>query len=283
MKNRSGEFSYETMCGNRRLVWGSRTYIMGVVNVSHDSFSGDGIRDVSAAVAQAQRFVEEGADIIDIGGESTRAIEGDPKYTRISEDDELRRVIPVLENLVSRISNPISVDTYKPKVARFALEAGASMLNDIWGLRFDVAMAELAALHQIPMVLMHNQDEVLYSDLLSEVKDSLKKSVWKAKQVGLKDENIILDPGIGFAKSTKDSLEIIRRLKEIKDLGYPILLGTSRKSFIGSVLDLPVEQRLEGSSASVALAIANGADIVRVHDVKAMTRVARMADAVVRG
>lgn len=255
---------------------------MGVVNVSHDSFSGDGVRDVSTAVAQAQRFVEEGADIIDIGGQSTRAIEGNPKYARISEDDELRRVIPVLESLVPRIAIPISVDTYKPQVARHALEAGASMLNDIWGLRFDLAMAELAALHQTPMVLMHNQDRVLYSDLLSEVKESLKQSICKAKQVGLKDENIIIDPGIGFAKSTKDSIEIIRRLNEIKDLGYPILLGPSRKSFIGAVLGLPVDQRLEGSSATIALAIANGADIVRVHDVKAMTRVARMADAVVR-
>ena len=271
-------------CRGKRFDWGVRTYVMGVVNISPDSFSGDGTGDdVQAAVDQARRFEEEGADIIDVGGESTRAFAGRPQYEPISEDEELRRVMPVLERLMSKVSVPVSIDTYKNGVARRALEAGASMLNDIWGLQYDPALAELAAEYQVPMVLMHNQSGTHYDDLVSEVKTSLAKSADHAKEACIPSEKIILDPGIGFGKRPEHSLQLISRLRELKELGYPLLVGPSRKSFIGLVLDLPVEQRMEGTAAAVALSIANGADIIRVHDVGTMVRVARMADAVVRG
>ena len=261
-----------------------RTYVMGVVNISPDSFSGDGTGDdVQAAVDQARRFEEEGADIIDVGGESTRAFAGRPQYEQISEDQELRRVIPVLKRLMSQVSVPVSVDTYKSGVARRALEAGASMINDIWGLQHDPALAGLAAKHNVPIVLMHNHKGTDYNDLISEVKTGLAKSVGQAKEAGIPSEKIILDPGIGFGKRPEHNLQLISRLRELRELGYPILVGPSRKSFIGLVLDLPVEQRVEGTAAAVALSIANGADIVRVHDVKMMVRVTSMADAVVRG
>ena len=261
-----------------------RTYVMGVVNVSADSFSGDGIGDdIQAAVDQARRFEEEGADIIDVGGESTRAFAGHPQYEPISEDEELRRVMPVLERLVSQVSVPVSIDTYKSGVARRALDAGVSMLNDIWGLQYDSALAGLAAEHNVPIVLMHNQQGTHYDDLLADVKAGLATSISLALRAGVSRENIIVDPGIGFAKSPEHNLQLISRLRELRELGYPLLVGPSRKSFIGLVLDLPVERRMEGTAAVVALSVANGADIVRVHDVQTMVRVARMADAVVRG
>ena len=272
------------MCRGRRFAWGARTYVMGVVNISADSFSGDGTGDdVQAAVDQARRFEEEGVDIIDVGGESTRAFAGRPQYEPISEDEELRRVIPVLERLMSRVSVPVSVDTYKSGVARRALGAGASMLNDIWGLQYDPVLAQLAAEYQVPMVLMHNQHGIHYDDLVSEVKTSLAKSISQAVEAGVPSERIIVDPGIGFGKRPEDNLQLISRLGELREMGFPLLVGPSRKSFIGLVLDLPVEQRVEGTAAAVALSIANGADIIRVHDVGTMVRVARMADAVVRG
>ena len=272
------------MCRGKRFLWGTRTYVMGVVNISPDSFSGDGTgEDVEAAIDQARRFEEEGADIIDVGGESTRAFAGRPQFEPISEEEELQRVMPVLERLMSQVSVPVSVDTYKSGVARRALEAGASMLNDIWGLQYDPALARLAAEYQVPMVLMHNQNGLHYDDLVSDVKAVLAKSVNQAVEAGVPSERIIVDPGIGFAKRPEDNLQLIGRLRELKELGYPLLVGPSRKSFIGLVLDLPVEQRVEGTAAAVALSIANSADIVRVHDVRTMVRVARMADAVVRG
>lgn len=272
------------ICRGRKFKWGARTYLMGVVNVSLDSFSGDGTgSDIRAAVDQARRFEEEGADIIDVGGESTRAFAGRPLYEPISEDEELRRVIPVIEHLLSEVNIPVSIDTYKSEVAKRALEVGVSMINDIWGLQYDSFLAQLAALHSVPIVLMHNQTGTRYDNLVADVKSGLAASVARAVDAGVSRGSIILDPGLGFAKSPEHNLELIRSLSDLRDLGFPLLVGPSRKSFIGLVLNLPVEQRLEGTAAAVALSVANGADIVRVHDVQAMSRVARLADAVVRG
>lgn len=268
-----------TRCGPLELVWGKRTYVMGIVNVTPDSFSGDGLEyDVPAALEQALRFQAEGADIIDVGGESTR-----PGSKPVDADEEKRRIIPAIQLLASRLSIPISVDTYKYEVAREALAAGAAMVNDVWGLKQDPALATLVAREGVPIVLMHNQQGISYTDLVPKVLASLQASLGLAMEAGISAENVILDPGLGFGKTPEHNLEILRRLKEFKSLDLPLLVGTSRKSTIGLVLDLPVEERLEGTAATVALAIANGADIVRVHDVKAMTRVARMSDAIVRG
>ena len=265
--------------GNLGFAWGKRTYVMGIINVTPDSFSGDGLgHDAEAALEQALRFQDEGADIIDVGGESTR-----PGSTPVTVEEEKRRVIPVIRLLASRLDVPVSVDTYKREVAREALAAGAAIINDVWGLKRDPALADLAAREGAPIVLMHNQQGLDYSDLVPEVLASLRSSLRQALEAGVPSENVVLDPGLGFGKRPEHNLELLRRLAELKALGLPLLVGTSRKSTIGLVLDLPVEERLEGTAATVALAIANGADIVRVHDVKAMTRVARMSDAIVRG
>lgn len=268
-----------TVCGGTEFRWGERTYIMGVVNVTPDSFSGDGLgSDVDAAVVQAVRLVGEGADIIDVGGESTR-----PDSSPISADEELRRVVPVIERLAVEISVPVSVDTYKSDVARRALDAGAAMINDVWGLRRDHALAVLAAERDVPLVISANQREAEYDDIVREVITSLEWGMGVARDAGVAWENIIVDPGIGFGKTLEGNLEVLRRLGELKPLGRPILLGTSRKSMIGMVLDLPPEQRLEGTAATIAIGIANGANMVRVHDVLQMKRVAIMTDAIVRG
>jgi len=252
---------------------------MGVINVTPDSFSGDGLgSDIKAAVARARSVVAEGADIIDVGGESTR-----PHYASVSEDEEIRRVVPVIERLSGELSVPISIDTSKSGVARRALEAGATIINDVWGLRRDPKLAEVAAEKGVALVLVANQREMTYEDIVAEVVASLKRGMKLALDAGVAWENIIIDPGIGFGKTLEGNLEVMRRLSELKELGRPILLGTSRKSVIGTVLDLPPDQRLEGTAATVALGIANGADIIRVHDVLPMARVARMADAIVRG
>ena len=265
--------------GNLGFAWGKRTYVMGIINVTPDSFSGDGLgHDAEAALEQALRFQDEGADIIDVGGESTR-----PGSTPVTVEEEKRRVIPVIRLLASRLDVPVSVDTYKREVAREALAAGAAIINDVWGLKRDLALADLAAREGAPIVLMHNQQGLDYSDLVPEILASLRSSLRQALEAGVPSENVVLDPGLGFGKRPEHNLELLRRLAELKALGLPLLVGTSRKSTIGLVLDLPVEERLEGTAATVALAIANGADIVRVHDVKAMTRVARMSDAIVRG
>ena len=250
---------------------------MGIVNVSPDSFSGDGLIGVDVALAQAQRLVADGADIIDVGGESTR-----PGSAPILVDEELRRVVPVLERLAGEITVPLSIDTYKLDVARRALDAGAQMLNDIWGLKQEPKLAELAAERGVPVILMSNQRDKLRRNIVSAVLLDLKRSVELALDVGVAWEDIIVDPGIGFGKNLEQNLELVRRLDEIKNLGRPVLLGTSRKSMIGLVLDLPSEQRLEGTAASIAIGIAKGADIVRVHDVCEMARVCRMSDAIVR-
>ena len=278
-----------TKCGDTEFRWGERTYVMGIINVSPDSFSGDGITEVDAALAQAQRFVSEGADILDVGGESTR-----PGAPPVDAEEEIRRVVPVIERLAAEISVPLSVDTYKSEVAERALKAGAKIINDQWGLKRDKRLAELAAEYKAPLILMSNQrdkggydagiqrDVAYYDDLMEEVTSSLKQSLKLSKELGVPDENLIIDPGIGFGKTWRQELEIIRRLDELKELEYPILIGPSRKSFIGMVLDLSSEERLEGTAASVAIGIAKGADIVRVHDVKQMVRVCRVSDAIIR-
>lgn len=250
---------------------------MGIINVSPDSFSGNGISDMNGAVAQAKRFVADGADIIDVGGESTR-----PGSVPITVDEELRRVIPVVERLAGELSVPISVDTYKLEVARRALDAGAQMINDIWGLKREPKLALLAAEREVPLIVMSNQREQPCQRIIQEVLADLRRAIKLALDAGVAWENIIIDPGIGFGKTLGQNLELVRRLDELKALGRPILLGTSRKSMIGLVLDLPPDQRLEGTAASIAIGIAKGADIVRVHDVPEMVRVCRMSDAIVR-
>ncbi len=266
-------------CGNTEFRWGERTYIMGVLNLTPDSFSGDGLSaDTEAVLAQARRFTAHGADIIDIGGESTR-----PNGQTISADEEIKRVIPAIERLAGEVSVPISIDTYKASVARRAVAAGARMINDVWGLRQDAGLARVAAEAGLPLVLTSNQRDEPAADIISGVISDLERAIRQAIAAGVPRECIIIDPGIGFGKSLKQNLEILRRLAELKQLGRPILLGTSRKSMIGLVLDLPVGERLLGTAATVAIGIANGADIVRVHDVKQMREVSRMSDAIVRG
>ena len=250
---------------------------MGIVNVSPDSFSGDGLDSVSAALEKAKRFVAEGADIIDVGGESTR-----PGSAPISVDEEMRRVVPVLERLANEIDVPLSVDTYKLEVASRALDAGAQMVNDIWGLKKEPKLAELAAEKGVPIILMSNQREKPCRRIIPELISDLKRSIDMALDAGVPWDNIIIDPGVGFGKTLEQNLEIVRRLDKLKMLGQPVLLATSRKSMIGLVLDLPPEQRLEGTAASIAIGIAKGADIIRVHDVREMMRVCRMSDAIFR-
>ena len=266
-----------THCGNTVFEWGKRTYVMGVLNVSPDSFSGDGLSTVDAALARSRGFVEAGVDIIDIGGESTR-----PGSESISVEEELRRVIPMVEQLAKEVKVPVSVDTYKLEVAQRALDVGAHMLNDIWGLKMEPKLAALAAEKGVPIVLMSNQRDRPEKNIVPAVIADLKRAVDVALDAGVTWENIIIDPGIGFGKTVEQNLELVRRLDALKVLGRPILLGTSRKSMIGQVLELPPEQRLEGTAASVAIGIARGADIVRVHDVTEMVRVCRMSDAIVR-
>ena len=268
-----------TVANGETLVWGRRTYVVGIINVTPDSFSGDGLgSDIPAIVEQALRFEAEGADILDVGAESTR-----PGSAPVDANEELRRLIPALKAVAAQVRLPISVDTYKAQVARRALQAGAVIINDVWGLKADPALAQVAAETGAPLILMHNQPTRQYRDLLPDIFASLGHSVDLARRAGVLQENIVLDPGIGFGKTPDHNLEILRRLGEFRSLGYPLLVGTSRKSTIGMVLDLPVDQRVEGTAATVALAIAGGADMVRVHDVKQMVRVCRMSDAVIRG
>ena len=273
-----------TNIGGRRFVWGERTYVMGVINVTPDSFSNDGVgNDVDGAVRMAVRFQEDGADIIDVGGESTRppGIYGDSKP--ISADEELSRVLPMIEAIKRETDLPVSIDTYKASVAQAAIEAGASMINDVWALQRDPTMLKVAVDSDVSVVLMHNQVGTEYDDVVPDVIEGMRGRVDAAVKGGVRPENIIVDPGMGFGKTAEQNLEILRRLGEFDTLGLPLLVGMSRKSTIGYVLGLSVEDRVEGTAATVALSIAGGTDIVRVHDVKEMARVARMSDAVVRG
>lgn len=268
-------------CRDRALALGERTLVMGILNVTPDSFSDGGkFFDPKVAVEHAREMVREGADIIDIGAESTRPSTWDQKP--LSAAEEIERLLPVLKQLVQELPVPISVDTYKAETARAALDAGAHIINDIWGFQRDPEIAGVAAEYDVPVVLMHNQDGTEYQDLMSDLAAFLRKSIQIAEEAGVRPENVIIDPGIGFGKNAEQNLIVMRRLGELRSLGKPVLLGTSRKSTIGKVLDLPVDQRLEGTLATVVWGIAQGAaDIVRVHDVKETVRAVRMTDAIV--
>jgi dihydropteroate synthase len=261
--------------GGRQFAWGSRTYVMGIVNVTPDSFSGDGLgADTDKAVAQGRRMVQEGADLLDVGGESTR-----PGHVPITAADEVSRTEAVVRELARASLAPVSIDTYKLEVAEAAVAAGASILNDIWGLTRSPSIANLAANHRCALIVMHNQDGTEYAgDIMDEIKRFLSASVGLAVAAGVQRERVLIDPGIGFGKTAEQNWVVLRRLEELKELGQPILIGTSRKSFIGKLLDLPVTDRVEGTAATVTAAVLRGADVVRVHDVEAMTRVARVAD-----
>ena len=273
-----------TRIGERDFHWGEKTFVMGVLNVTPDSFSGDGVgADVDRALRQAMAFEQQGADIVDVGGESTRPRSIYAGSEPVTEQEELARVIPVIEALAPALNIPISIDTYKARVADRALAAGATMVNDTWGFRRDADMAGVVAQAGVPVVLMHNQDHTRYADLVPDVIAGLVSLANDAVASGIEEGKIILDPGMGFGKTALHNLEIIRRLDEFSALGKPLLVGMSRKSTIGRVLDLPVDDRVEGTAATVALSIGGGADIVRVHDVREMVRVARMSDAIVRG
>jgi dihydropteroate synthase len=283
--------------------WGTRTYLMGVLNITPDSFSGDGLVSMKgplqeesflqAALEQARHFAAAGADILDVGGESTR-----PGSKQVSSEEEEARVVPVIRALKAELDVLISIDTYKSKVAEAALKAGATIVNDVWGLKVDPALGEVAAAYHAPLILMHNRSSwanaeikerlggryvgMAYENLIEDIRRELMESVELARAAGVKDENIILDPGIGFGKTVEQNLELLDRLGEIRSLGFPVLLGPSRKSFIGYTLDLPPDQRVEGTAAAVAVGITRGADIIRVHDVQTMARVVKMTDAIVR-
>jgi len=268
-----------TRIGGREFRWGERTYVMGILNLTPDSFSADGLGGrPEEAVGRALEMEAQGADIIDLGGESTR-----PQASQVDAAEELGRVLPVLERLVGRLKVPISIDTFKATVARRCLEAGAHMINDVWGLKRDPWLVRVVAEKSVPVVVVSNQRDVpAKGDIVAEVRADLERGMELALKAGVSRENIILDPGIGFGKTVEQNLALVGRLQELKALGRPLLLGTSRKSFIGAVLDLPPEQRLEGTAATVAIGIARGADIVRVHDVGPMVRLCRMSDALVR-
>ena len=293
---------------NHTFDWGARTYVRGILNITPDSFSGDGILSpspltplpqgegpgVRGAIKQARSFLASGADILDVGGESTR-----PGSEPVNAEAEMERVIPVIQAIVKEFPDAlISIDTYKAAVAGEALKAGAHIVNDVWGLRADPELAGVAAKHKSPVILMHNRSNPAtvevreqlgnayigaeYEDLIEDVKRELLDSVNLAKQAGIESYRIILDPGIGFGKTVEHNLELINRLDEIRSLGYPVLLGPSRKSFIGFTLDLPPDQRVEGTAATISVGITRGADIIRVHDVEHMMRIAKMTDAIVR-
>jgi dihydropteroate synthase len=264
--------------GSHRFEWGSRTYVMGILNVTPDSFSDGGrYNDIERALLHAKRLVEEGADILDIGGESTR-----PGHTPVSAEEEMERVVPVIERIAKEIPIPISIDTYKASVAREAVKAGAHIVNDVWGLKADPEMASVCASLGVPVIVMHNRDVPLETNVFEGWLRETMECVRLAKAAGIPDERIIIDPGVGFGKTYEQNLWVLRDLRRFRELGYPLLLGTSRKSVIGLTLNLPVTERVEGTAATVALGIAGGADIVRVHDVREMVRVARMSDAIVR-
>jgi dihydropteroate synthase len=283
--------------GRRRFAWGERTFVMGIVNVTPDSFSGDGLLadalatsndaadagepsgPIAAAVAQARSMVADGADLLDVGGESTR-----PGHAEVAGDEEIRRVVPVIEAIRQALPDvPLSVDTTKPLVAEAALEAGADLVNHVWGVAEDDGIARVAAAHDAPLVLMHNRAEPRYDDLVSEVIADLAAAIDRAVRAGVRREQIIVDPGFGFGKTPEQNVAILASLGRLRVLGRPILLGTSRKSTLGRILALPADQRVEATLATTALGIASGVDMIRVHDVLANVRVARTADAIIRG
>ncbi len=268
----------DLVLGRYRLPLGKRTLIMGILNVTPDSFSDGGKFDrLDLAFEQAVKMVEEGADILDVGGESTR-----PGYQPVSPEEELSRVLPVIEKIKSELDIPVSIDSNKAAVAKEALQAGADMVNDIWGLKADEEMASVVSSFHVPVCLMHNRKVAVYEDLMTDIVSDLAESISLARHAGIEEDKIIIDPGIGFAKNVEENLEVMNRLEELHTLGYPLLLGTSRKSLIGKTLAAPMEERLEGTAATVTIGILKGVDILRVHDEKEMKRVAVMTDAVVR-
>jgi dihydropteroate synthase len=261
--------------GGSRFEWGSRTYVMGIINTTPDSFSGDGLgTDQDQAVAQGLRMVREGADMLDVGGESTR-----PGHQLVSVSEEVARTEAVVARLAREATVPISIDTYKLEVAGAAVAAGATIVNDIWGLTRSPELAHLAAANDCALVVMHNQDGTDYGrDLMEEIKWFLRDAVDKAVRAGVPRERVLIDPGIGFGKTGEQNWVVLQRLAELRELGQPILVGTSRKSFIGKLLDLPVNERIEGTAATITAAVLRGADVVRVHDVREMSLVVRAAD-----
>ena len=262
--------------GNREFVFGKHVYIMGILNVTPDSFSDGGkFNTMDQAMAQVEKMIAQGADLIDVGGESRR-----PGHQQITEEEEIERVVPVIQKIKETFDIPVSIDTYKSKVAKAALDAGADMLNDIWGFLYDEKMAELAATYDVPVCLMHNRNNTEYGDFVRDVVEDLKKCLAVAEKHGVKKENIILDPGVGFGKTYEQNLAIINHLEALCDMGYPVLLATSRKSVIGLNLDLPVTEREEGTIATSVIGAMKGCDFVRVHDVQANARALKMTEAI---
>lgn len=262
--------------GNKIFEPSEKTYVMGILNVTPDSFSdGGSYTSIDKAMEQTEKMIQQGADIIDVGGESTR-----PGHVQIGDEEEIKRVVPVIREIKKKFDIPVSIDTYKSAVAKAALEAGADLLNDIWGFRYDEKMAELAAEYGVPVCLMHNRDNLDYDDFMEDVKKDLQISLDIAEKYGVKKENIMLDPGVGFGKTYEQNLMVMNHLEEIVDMGYPVLLGTSRKSVIGLTLDLPVDEREEGTLATSVLGAIKGCQFVRVHDVEKNVRALKMTDAI---
>ncbi|WP_066321814.1 dihydropteroate synthase [Bacillus sp. FJAT-29814] len=262
-------------CGPYTLNTKKKTIIMGILNATPDSFSDGGrFNDMNRAVEHAQEMVENGADIIDVGGESTR-----PGFAAVSAEEELERVIPIIQAIAKHVKVPISIDTYKAEVARQAIAAGAHIINDIWGAKADEQMGAVAAAANVPIILMHNRRDRNYNLFMRDVLNDLYESIAIVKNAGVKDENIILDPGIGFAKDYQENLLMMQNLDKLVNLGYPVLLATSRKTMIGQALNLPVSERMEGTGATICYGIQKGCQMVRVHDVKEMSRMAKMMDA----
>jgi dihydropteroate synthase len=262
-------------CGPYTLDFQKKTFVMGILNVTPDSFSdGGSFNNVERAVERAKEMAANGADIIDIGGESTR-----PGFAAVSLEEELERVIPVIKAIAKHVDVPISIDTYKAEVAKQAIEAGAHIINDVWGAKADDKMANVAAEFGVPIILMHNRHDRNYRFFIRDVINDLYESIAIVKNAGVMDENIILDPGIGFAKDYYENIEMMQNLDKLTMIGYPVLLGTSRKTMIGQALNLPVDERMEGTGATVCYGIQKGCQIIRVHDSKEMSRMAKMMDA----
>lgn len=264
--------------GNKEFDLKERTYVMGILNITPDSFSDGGkFNELGKALKRVQEMIEEGADIIDIGGESTR-----PGFEVVEAEEEINRVVPVIKAIKEKFDIPISIDTYKSETAKAAIEAGADIINDIWGFKKDKNMAKLCAEKNVPCILMHNRDNAEYTDIMKDIKEDLIESINIALDAGVKRENIILDPGIGFAKSLEENLKVMNNIEKIKELGFPILLGTSRKSMIGLTLNLPKDERLEGTLATTVLGITKGCEFIRVHDIKENKRVCVMTDSILK-
>lgn len=264
--------------GSREFHVEDRTYLMGILNVTPDSFSDGGkFQKIDDALFHAEEMIRDGADILDVGGESTR-----PGYTLISDEEEISRVVPVIEKLKERFDLPVSIDTYKSKVAEAAAQAGADLINDIWGLKYDEQIADVIAKYQLPCCLMHNRKEAVYYHFMKDVLNDLRETVAIAQRHGIKPEQIILDPGVGFGKTYENNLEIIHKLEQVKGLGFPVLLGTSRKSVIGLTLDVPSDERLEGTLATSVIGVMKGCAFLRVHDVKENVKAVRMTESILK-